>query len=137
MGSEVVKNSIQWIEFGFTIEEQERINSFQRGPDTFPLAVEIRNWQQWVTEIKRGELLTADEIESVYNARDDVEDSCAAIDPGLRDRLYAFLDSLDAIYRDATVFGSFGNIPVADGRWWRGRIPVNNRARAYMLEDSN
>lgn len=138
MGSEIKVTNIQWINLGFTAGEQEMLDSFQRNVDSFPFTAEMATWQQWVTEIERGELHTADELESAYAARDDVEDSCAVIDPTLRDRLYSYLDGLDSRYRNSTVSGgNFGGAVPPVGHWWRGRVPVRNRARAYLLEDMN
>ncbi|WP_133984420.1 hypothetical protein [Kribbella voronezhensis] len=126
---------VRWLEIGFTREEALVLAGFQRTPESWTLGVELAVWRQWVTEIERGELHTRDELESAYDVRDDIEDSCSAIASEYRERLYDYLDELDLTFRDSTVHLADSKRTEPNGRWWRGRIPVRNRARAYLFDE--
>jgi hypothetical protein len=134
MGSDARMRSIQWQGLGFSDVESQGLAGLRRSEASFTLSHELALWTQWVHELELGSLWTPDELESAWATREDLDESVRTIVPTeYLDRFFAYLDVLDQTFRSLTVPTAIGETSRLS--WWRGRIPIRNAQRKYLLED--
>lgn len=125
--------NIVWAALEFSEDETKLLASFRRDHDSLDFSLELATWRQWVVEFERGELLSAEEVDSACSLRDELDATCLVIEDRFKDRIFKFLDDLDLRYRNSTVQIAGTRESSSRGSWWWGRIPVKNAARAYLL----
>ena len=125
--------SIKWDESAFASDELEVLGTFSRSSDSFTLGEEVALWQQWVLELCRGELWVVEDLESAYDARDELEKTLALVPPSLKARIYEVVDELDRTFREHTVNSGYARTP-NPSQWWRGRIPLKTSQRLFLFD---
>ena len=124
---------IDWTAAGFTDADVEVLRDLRADEGSFDVARATRLWAQWVAEAERGARWVAEELASSYDARDDLDDAIGVVPEALRERFLAIVDPLDRRFRAATVSGPRPDERAQPWQWWRGRIPIDNRARRYLF----
>ncbi|HEU5151176.1 MAG TPA: hypothetical protein VFU19_11795 [Iamia sp.] len=93
---------------------------------------QLKAWAQWVDELAMGSAPVVQELDAMYDCRDDLEDLLIAGDlDRLPEVLADYVDRVDAAYRDLTVAAG----PGADA-WWRDRRPWRFRQRGRLDRQS-
>lgn len=124
---------IDWTAAGFSADEIAALRSTLAAADAFDAAGATVLWAQWAAEAELGARWVDDELASAYDARDDLDDAIGVVPEALRDRFLAVVDAIDRRFRNATVSGPRPDERAQPWQWWRGRIPIDNRARRYLF----
>ena len=118
---------------GLTGEEARLFESIPVRPGAFTLGKNLGLWERWTSELERGQRWVYEELVAACSVRDDIEDVLEILPAILSDSVFAFLDVLDARFRDWTVPSSYLADRGTDSRWWSGRIPSRNAQRRYLF----
>jgi hypothetical protein len=102
-------------------------------PDGFPLGEQLGLWEQWVHELERGELWTAEDLHGACSTRDGADDLLVLLLEPVATAVFGFVDGLDRTFRALTVKASAPSVDHTAAQWWWGRVPLRSSQRLYLL----